>query len=161
MDDAGSHYLSLVEALRAEDVTGPNEYARLTSERQSLDSELEALNSLAEARDRLLARSTTLVEMVLAARREVSSARHTFLTGTLANNQFVRIGLRRYRNDPGVIERSFREALNVLDDRFEGDILATDGDSGSRGCVAELLDDFTGDSTEPHSKKAEGRIQDS
>ena len=159
VDDADSKYRSLVDALRAEGVTDPNEYGRLTSERQSLESELEALDSLAETRTRLLAQSKALLARVLAARRELSAARDAFLAGTLANNRFVRIGLRRYGNDPRIIERSLREALNVLDDRFEGDILATDGDGGSRGCVAELLDDFTEDSAEPQSKKVEDRIQ--
>ena len=159
VDDADRQYRSLVEALRAEGVTDPNEYGRLTSERQSLDTELEALDSLTETRARLLAQSTTLLETVLAARREVSAARDAFLTGTLASNRFVRIGLRRYGNDSRIIERSLREALNVLDDRFEGDILATDGDGGTRGCVAELLGDFTEDSTEPRSKIVEDRIQ--
>ena len=159
VDDADTQYEKLVEALHLEGVTDPNEYGRLTGERQSLDSELTALDSLSETRARFLARSTTLLERVLAARREVSDARDAFLTGTLANNRFVRIGLRMYGNDPRVIERSLREALNVLDDRFEGDILATDGDGESRGCVAELLDDSTEDSTEPRSKKVEERIQ--
>ena len=159
VDNADNRYQSLVEALHAEGVTDPNEYGRLTSERQSLDSELEALDSLTETSARLLAQSTKLLERVLAARRDVSAVRDTFLTGTLANNHFVRIGLRRYGNDPRVIERSLRKALNVLDDRFEGDILATNGDCGSRGCVAELLDDFTEDSTEPQSQRVEGRIQ--
>ena len=159
VDDADSQYRSLVEALRAEGVTDPNEYGRLTSERQSLESELEALDSLAETRTRLLAQSKALLVRVLAARRELSAARDAFLTETLSNNRFVRIGLRRYGNDPRVIERSLREALNVLDDRFEGDILATDGDGGSRGCVAEILGDSTADSTESRSRKVEDRIQ--
>ena len=158
-DEADRQYDKLVEALRGEGVTDPNEYGRLTHERQSLDSELKALDSLSQSRTRLLVQSTTLLESVLDARHEVSAARDAFLTGTLANNRFVRIGLRRYGNDPRVIERSLREALNVLDDRFEGDILATDGEGGSRGCVAELLDAFTDGSTEPQSQKVEGRIQ--
>ena len=159
VDDTARQYQTLVETLRAEGVTDPNEYGRLTSERQSLDIELEALSSLAEARAKLLVQSTTLLEGVLEARRGVSAARDAFLTGTLANNRFVGIGLRRYGNDLRVVERSLRKALNVLDDRFEGDILATDGDGGSRGCVAELLDDLTEDSTEPKSQKVETRIQ--
>ncbi|MCE2437646.1 MAG: ATP-binding protein [Pseudomonadales bacterium] len=159
VDDVARRYRTLVEALRAEGVTDPNEYGRLTGERQALDTELEALNSLAETRAKLLGRSTTLLDGVLAVRREVSAARDAFLTGTLANNRFVRIGLRRYGNDPRVVERSLRETLNVLDDRFEGDILVTDGDGGSRGCVAELLDDLTEDSTVLQSQRVEARIQ--
>ena len=159
VDDAHNQYRGLVEALRTEGVTDPNEYGRLTSERQSLDTELESLNSLAETRDRLFLQSEALLEDILAARREVSAARDAFLTKTLANNHFVRIGLRRYGYDPRVVERSLREALNVLNDRFEGDILATDGDGGSHGCVADLFDDLTENTTEPDSRKVEARIR--
>ena len=167
VEAADREYEEFVEALRVEGVTDPSEYGRLTGERQSLDAELKALDSLSDTRTTLLAQSTTLLESVLVARREVSVARDAFLTETLANNRFVRIGLRRYGNDLRVIERSLREALNVLDDRFEGDILTTYGDGKSRGCVADLLDDSLGgsaedpaqDSTEPQSKRIEDRIE--
>ena len=159
VDDADGQYRSLVEVLRADGVTDPNEYGRLTSERQSLDSELEALNSLDEARTRLLAQSKASLARVLATRREVSAGRDAFLIGTLANNRFVRIRLRRYGNDARVVERSFRDALNVPDSRFEGEILTTDGDGGSRGCIAELLGDLTEDSTTSQSQKVETRIR--
>ena len=160
---ADSAYERLVETLRAEGVAAPGEFARLTAERQSLDSELQELDSLSETRATLLTQSTTLLEEVLVVRREVSAARDAFLTETLANNRFVRIGLCRYGNDPRVIERSLRKALNVLDDRFERDILATDGDGMSCGCVADLLDDSTEDlqqgSTESPLTGTEARIE--
>ena len=160
---ADSAYAGLVEALSVEGVTDPSEYGRLTGERQSFDSDLQTLDSLSETRTTLLAQSTTLLDEVLAARREVSAARDAFLTETLANNRFVRIGLCRYGNDLQVIERSFRKALNVLDDRFERDILATDGDGRSRGCVADLLNDSTEDpqqgSTEWPFTMVEARIE--
>ena len=160
---ADSAYEELVETLRAEGVADPSEFARLTADRQSLHSDLQELDSLSETRTTLLTQSMTLLEQVLVARREVSVARDAFLTETLANNRFVRIGLCRYGNDPRVIERSLRTELNVLDDRFEKDILATDGDGMSCGCVADLLDDSTEDpqqsSTESPLTGAEARIE--
>ena len=167
VEAADREYEALVEALRVEGVTDPSEYGRLAGDRQSLAGELKALDSLSETRTSLLAQSTTLLERVLVARREVSAARDVFLTETLANNRFVRIGLREYGNDLRVIERSLREALNVLDDRFERDILATGGNGRNRGCVADLLDDSLDgsaedpkqDSTEPQSNKVEDRIE--
>ena len=160
---ADSAYEGLVETLRDEGVADPSEYGRLTAERQSLDSDLQALDSLSETRSTLHSQLTTLLEEVLTARREVSTAREIFLTETLANNRFVRIGLCRYGNDPRVIERSLREALNVLDDRFVRDILATDGDGEICGCVADLLDDSSEDprqvSTEPPLEGVEARIE--
>ena len=167
VEAADREYEELVEALRVDGVPDLSEYGRLTSERQALDGELKVLNSLSETRTILLAQSTTQLERVLVARREVSAVRDAFLTETLANNRFVRIGLRRYGNDLRVIERSLRKALNVLDYRFERDILATDVDGRNRGCVADLLDDPLDDSTEdpkqdssePRSREVEDRIE--
>ena len=50
----------------------------------------------------------------------------------------MRIAINRYGDDGQVIERSMREALNVLDDRFAADVLI-EHDEGARGSVAELL----------------------
>ena len=99
VERADRAYERLVETLRAEGVADPSEYGRLNGERQSLDSDLQALDSLSETRTTLLSRLTTLLEEVLVARRAVSVAREDFLTETLANNRFVRIGLCRYGND--------------------------------------------------------------
>ncbi len=69
---------------------------------------------------------------LLDCRRAVSSARQDFLQRALAGNRFVRIAVHRYGDDSKVIERSMREALNVLDDRFATDILVEDED-GTKG----------------------------
>ncbi len=157
-NDAELRYQGLVEALRAEGVTDLNEYGRLASDRLSLDGELANLDSLSETRSQLKARSKTLLEKVLLARRAVSKEREAFLTRQLAKNHFVRIRLHRYGNDARVVERSLREALNVPDGRFDRDILITGDDGENRGCVAELLKDPDKGATDPRSK-TEGRIQ--
>ena len=155
VDSAAKEYERLVESLRAEGVTDLAEYGRLAQDRQSLDGELSDLDSLSETRDKLVEQSTSLLTGLLAARRGVSAARDAFLTEKLASNRFVRIGLRTYGEDPRVIERSLREALGVLDDRFEMDIFALDSDGVGRGCVADLLSDLTEDSTERRSEEFE------
>ena len=160
VDRAENEYERLVEGLRAEGVTDLAEYGRLTQGRQSLDGELSDLDSLSETRDRSVQRSKSLLTELLAARREVSAARDAFLTEKLASNRFVRIGLRTYGDDPRVIERSLREVLGVNDDRFERDIYALDGDGVERGCVADLLSDLPGDSTERRSAEIENRIEE-
>lgn len=45
-----------------------------------------------------------------------------------------------YGGDPRIVERSLRETLGVLDDRFTGDILVMDDDRPTGGIVADLLD---------------------
>ncbi len=141
---ASDDYKALVEALRAEGVADPSEYGRLTQERQLLDSETKRLEAIREERDRLIAQMYQQLTEVKAAHREVSRARDEFLEKTLSQNEFVRIRNLMYGSDPRVIERSLREALNVLDDRFTGDILIMENDRPTRGIVADLLEKLPG-----------------
>ena len=133
-------YQKLVDTLRAEGVADPKEYGRLAQERQLLDSETKRLESIREERDQLRTQMRLQLTNVEAARREVSRARDEFLEKTLSQNDFVRIRSLRYGDDPRVIERSLREALDVLDDRFTGDILVMEDDRPTGGIVADLLD---------------------
>ncbi len=136
---ASDAYNNLVDALRAEGVADPSEYGRLAQERQLLDSETKRLESMGEERNQLMDRMRLQWGRVEAARREVSRARDEFLEQTLSQNDFVRIRSVMYGNDPRAIERSLREALDVLDDRFTGDILVMENDRPTGGIVADLL----------------------
>ena len=140
---ASDEYKTLVDALRAEGVDDPSEYGRLAQERQLLDSETKRLESIREERDHLIARMRLQLTAVEAARREVSRARDEFLEKILSQNDFVRIRCLMYGGDPRVVERSLRETLGVLDDRFTGDILVMDEDDRpTGGIVADLLDEL-------------------
>jgi hypothetical protein len=148
VDRADSNYARLIGMLREEGVTDPSEYSRLVQDRQRIDTELARLDSLREERDRLVGESQTGLRRVLEARRAVSDARDHFLTEALTDNKFVRIQSRTYGDDLRVLERSLREVLNVLDDRFQDDILAMEDDQPSRGSVAQLLADLPENSAE-------------
>ena len=137
---ATGDYKKLVDTLQAEGVADPKEYGRLAQERQLLDGETKRLESIREERDQLIAQMRQQLTSVEAARREVSRARDEFLEKTLSQNDFVRIRSLMYGDDPRVIERSFRETLDVLDDRFTGDILVMENDRPTGGIVADLLD---------------------
>jgi len=154
---ANEDYKTLVEALRAEGVAEPSEYGRLAQERQLLDSETKRLESIREERDQLVARMRLQLKNVEGARREVSRARDEFLEKTLAQNDFVRIRSLRYGGDPGVVERSLREALDVLDDRFTGDILVMENDRLGGGIVADLLEKLP-DAPRRRAEEIEQRI---
>ena len=136
---ASDDYTTLVDVLRAEGVADPSEYGRLAQERQLLDTETKRLESIREERDQLITRMRLQLKTVETARREVSRARDEFLEKILSQNDFVRIRSLRYGDDPRVVERSLREALDVLDDRFTGDILITENDRPTGGIVADLL----------------------
>lgn len=158
VDQAATDYETLVETLRSGGVTDPSEYGRLAQDRQRLDGELKRLESMKEDRDRLETESLSLLQRVLKARRAVSAARDGFLETAVAQNRFVRIQSRVYGDDPRVIERSLREVLDVLDDRFADDILVMGDDRPIRGCVADLLTDLP-ENSEERRPEIENRIE--
>ena len=132
-------YRRLVKELESEGVNDPNEYGTLVQARQRLDSEMKILNSEKEQRSRLVKESQEHLEKVWEARRAITRARQDFLSCALAQNKFVKIEIRPYGDDPQIIERSLREALNVLDERFSDDIMTTGNGSAPKGIVPDLL----------------------
>ena len=135
-------YGDLVKSLETAGVTDPNEYGSLVQEKQRLDEEMKSLQSDKEERDRLVGESQERLLHVSEARRAMTRARREFLSNTLSQNNFVRIEIRPYGDDPSIIERSMRQALNVPDDRFSDDILVSDSGTNSRGIIADLLKDL-------------------
>ena len=155
VEQATGSYESLVEALESEGVSDPNEYSQLVQERQRLEGEMKDLDSEKDERDRWVDQSQERLREVQEARRAISATRQEFLSTALSQNQFVRIEIDGYGNDPHAIERSLREALEILDSRevrFEGDILTIQGERPARGIVAELQVDL---STEESARSAE------
>ena len=157
-DQADNNYDRLIGMLHEEGVADPSEYSRLVQDRQRIDGELARLDSLQKERDRLVQESQTWLRRVLEDRRTVSDARDQFLTDALADNKLVRIQSRAYGDDLRVLERSLREVLNVLDDRFQDDILTMEDDHPSKGSVAHLLADLPENSAE-RRLEIEARIE--
>ena len=138
-EEAAEAYRNLVEGLETEGVSDPNEYGSLVQEKQRLDDEMENLQSDKEERDRVVEGSQERLEEVREARRAMTRARREFLSNALSQNNFVRIDIRPYGDDPHIIERSLRQMLNVLDERFSDDILITNAGSSTKGIVGDLL----------------------
>ena len=141
-EEAVQAYGDLVQSLETEGVTDPNEYGSLVLEKQRLDDEMKNLQSDREERDRLIEESQERLQQVSEARRAMTRARREFLSNTLSQNNFVRIEIRPYGDDPNIIERSMRQTLNVPDDRFSDDILVTNAGTSSKGIIADLLKDL-------------------
>lgn len=139
VDDAARDYEELIDALRAEGVSDPSEYGRLVQKRARLDGELRRLESLETERKRLAGVARDQRRELQDKRRAVSDARARFLEETLAQNRFVHIRCRDYGQEPRVVERSLREVLDVLDERFANDVLTMDEDRAEDGIVARLL----------------------
>ena len=154
-DKAASDYQTLVQTLQADGVTDPSEYDKLIQDRTLLEDERKRLDSMREERDRLIGQSDEQRGIVLEARRAISAARVGFLSHALAGNRFVRIAIRAYGYEQKVVERSLRQQLDIVDDRFENDILSEDGEAG---IVAELLSELP-DEHKRRSAEIERRIE--
>ena len=119
---AQSAYEVLKATLAAQGVEDPQAFGRLVQERQQLESQSKALDQMQRDRKQLDADIEGQWERVLEARRAITNARSDFLCDKLQDNAFVRMEIEPFGSDSPVIERSLREVLEVLDDRFEADV---------------------------------------
>ena len=147
VEQASSGYKQLIEALRAEDVSDPDEYGQLVQERQRIGGEMKILDSISEDRSNLEKQTHVQFKRIQNARREVSACRQEYLKNVLKHNKFVRIEIQAYGEDAKVAERSLRGVLDIMDDRFQNDILVMDDDRPTEGVLADLYYDLSsGDS---------------
>ena len=106
-----------------------------------MDEEKKLL-SLQEERQRLMEQSDVEHSELAKARRKLSEARARFLEETLAENEFVRIRLIPYGENPRAAEQSLREVLNAEDDRFSADIGGPESALQDGGIIESLLVDL-------------------
>ncbi len=135
---ARSEYNSFVENVQ-EGVEDPGKYGRLVQERTRLRADQRRLDSKKEERDRLIDVADQQFGELLNARRSVTDCRVEFLTSAIGKNRFVRITVCPYGVAPIFVERSWRKALGVEDDRFTDDILKMEDGRAEKGIVADLL----------------------
>jgi len=145
LQGARQSYEHLVSALRSQGVSDPKEYDGLVQERHLLEDELAKLDSFEEQRKQVIQQADEALQSLALARRELSLKRSEFLRQTLAGNPFVRITLEPYGREARAIERSLREVIEVMDDRFSEDILLVDDRGPTAGEVATLLDHLPDD----------------
>ena len=133
-------YEQLKSDLQLQGVSDPSEYGRLVQEKQSLETELKKLEALRRQHTELHDKAKSLLKKVQSARKAISTQRSAFLQETLQGNPFVRIGLIPYSRDAQGIERSLREVLGTVDERFKAEIYQEDQEEGTaRGVVADLM----------------------
>ena len=154
---AGTDYNNLVEELKRDGISDLDEYGPLVQERQRLEGEMKILETEREEREQSVERSKEQLLDVSKARRAVSDARESFLSTKLAQNNFVHIDSCPYGDDPRVVERSLREALSVLDDRFQEDILHPADGYSRKGIASGLIIDLPEDPAE-RRKEVEKRL---
>lgn len=139
---AKTAYDVLKTDLQQQGVSDPSEYGRLVQEKQRLETELKKLEALQKQHTELRERAKSLLELVQSTRRSISAQRSAFLQATLQGNPFVQIELIPYSRDALGIERSLREVLGAVDDRFKDDLYQEQEGATTKGLVADLLRDF-------------------
>ena len=155
-DKAISEYDQLRRNLAGVGIENPNEYSTLIQSRQvlrgrsqqSAESKLqirklkqEASNALAEAEELRLA---------------LSKKREEFLDKVLKHNQYVRISVVPFGDDPVMQEAGFRKALSREDGRLERDILSEDR---SAGILANLYGNLLDNRSENRTSEIADRVR--
>lgn len=145
VSQARADYERLIRDLKEQGVADPSEYGQLVQERQRLEKQWKELESLEARRTQVLKQAQTQSEAVLKTRRALSERRETFLNESLADNEYVQISLKPYRQDAPAVERDIRELLGTGHDKFQADILLEEDGQPTGGIVAELLNQLPGD----------------
>lgn len=149
---ARAAYDKLVTDLQAQGVQDPSEYGRLVQDRDRLENEGKALDSLVESLANLRTQAGEKLEGLQVLRREITAKRQKFLGDTLASNPYVRIELKAYGREALTSAQSLRTILSIAEepDKYLSDVfLRDDKTEKEEGVVAELLRGLPTDSSAP------------
>jgi len=128
----------LQSQLAAQGVAEPQAFARLTQERQQLEAQAKDLRQLQVDRAVLLQQIATQQALVLQRRQSITQQRQTFLQDKIGQNPHVRMNVVPFGFDPTVVERSLRELIDVIDDRFPDDILKVEDGEAKSGLAFDI-----------------------
>lgn len=126
---------ALQQQLVAQGVSDPQAFARLTHERQQLESQRKMLQQMQGDRQVLVTQIDAQRALLDEKRRAVTRARGVFVQQALDRNPYVRISVVPFGFEAKQLERELRELIDVTDDRFADDIL---NDEASGGMAFEL-----------------------
>jgi len=136
-------YDKLVTELQAQGVQDPSEYGRLVQDRQRLELEVKALDSLKDTLEVRKGEMNAQLQKLVGLRDEISQKRSAFLAQTVANDPYVKIELDAYGREPDVLAESLRNVLGLGEEPqlFVDDIyLRRNEGTDAVGLVASLLD---------------------
>jgi ABC-type cobalamin/Fe3+-siderophores transport system ATPase subunit len=151
-------YESVVKTLKAQGVTNPDEYGRLVQDRQRLEADIASLDALQGRRAEVEQEAEASRQRLFVRRRELQDRRRGFLDENLAQNPFVHIALEPYGRDGRNADRSLREVLDVMDDRFKSDLF--DDTSGTpSGSLASLFAGLESETFEGRRTLIEQRLE--
>lgn len=141
-------YDQLVTELKTQGVQDPSEYGRLVQDRQRLELEVQALDSLKDTQETARGEADAQLQKLGSLRDEISQKRSEFLAQTIANDPYVKIELDAYGREPEVIAESLRNVLGLGEEpkRFEEEIYQPKEDgTAEAGLVADMLKNLPAD----------------
>lgn len=118
--------------------TDPQAFARLTQERQNLDTQCKALEQMQSDYSALLQQLDTQHQLITQRRQAITSARQRFIERTLANNAHVRITVADFGFEDRQYERELRQLIDANDERFAEDILSIENGKPIKGIAYDL-----------------------
>lgn len=124
-DQALHAYQDLQKQLAAQGVSDPHAFARLTQEKQQLDLQCKGFAQLRLDRQALVGQIKNQQQLLLEKRKAITEKRKEFINEKLANNLHVRMQVVPFGYDSRQIERELRQLLDIQDERFADDILAS------------------------------------
>lgn len=128
-------HTELQQKLATQGVSDPQAFARLTQEKQQLETQSKAFTRMRSDREELSRQIDAQRKLIGQRRQDITQARKDFIQQALANNDHVRITVVPFGYDPKQTERELRELIDVMDDRFSDDIL---NDEATEGMALEL-----------------------
>ena len=140
-EKAESDYETLQTTLAAQGVTDPQDFGRLERERQNLEAQLKQLDQLRQDWNCLDEDNKKQWQQVLKARKAITRVRAEFVAKTLKNNKFVKIEIVGFGFEPRHIEHSLRSIIEVIDGRFEHDILQEEDGKPVGGLAFDIAQD--------------------
>jgi len=138
MTEAETAYSELVEALKREGVTDPEEFGRLVQRRQSLEIRVADMESKKSTIRQIEDQARQSLIELAAVRRRLTERRMNFLESVVGLNPHVRISIVPYANKAS-IEAEFRTLIGKERPTFQSDIWAEDRESG---VLAELYESY-------------------
>lgn len=155
-DEALSEYDQLRRNLAGVGIEDPNEYSSLIQGRQVLRGKSRQSDQFKLQVQELERKANDALADLEALRLELSKRRKTFLDEVLNDNQYVRISVIPFGDDPLMQEVGFRRALAREDGRLERDILTQDL---STGILASLYQDLPQDLSEERTRQLAHRVR--
>ena len=131
-------HTELQQKLATQGVSDPQAFARLTQEKQQLETQCKAFTKMRSDREELSRQIGAQQTLLSEKRVAITQARNTFVQQTLANNTHVKIAVVPYGYDERQLEREVRALIDVGNDRFAEDILKFDNEEPSGGLAFDL-----------------------